>query len=183
MRRLLLATAALAFTVAVGLPLATAGTDRSGGRTQAKAKAKVERKLVGSWRLLSFVVRSAEGLGHPFGQDAVGKLTYTPDGNIWALVARRDPPKNLPDALWYTGTFRVDVKSRTIIHRVRHANIPAWEGSDQLRPFRFRRDQLTLSTPPAEPGGPTLVLTWERERTSSSSDETARSLSASSLSP
>jgi Lipocalin-like domain len=158
MRRVLLGVAGLAVTAVVGLPLANAGTDGP------SARAKVERKLVGSWRLLSFVVRDAGGRGYPFGKDAVGRLTYTRDGTIWALVARRNAPKNLPDALWYTGTFHVDLKRRTIVHHVRHASISVWEGGDQLRPFKLSGDRLTLTTPPATTGAATGVLRWERER-------------------
>lgn len=160
MGRLLLAVAALASTAAVGLPVANAGADRPGAST--RAKAKVERKLVGSWRLLSFVVRSAEGIDYPFGDDAVGKLTYTEEGNMWALVARRGVPKNLPDATWYTGTFDIDVKRRTVIHHVQYSNLPTWEKGDQPRLYKLKANRLTLSVPPAEPGGATGVLKWKK---------------------
>ena len=37
-------------------------------------------------------MRSADATDYPLGPDAVGKLTYTRDGNVWALVARRGVP-------------------------------------------------------------------------------------------
>jgi hypothetical protein len=42
------------------------------------------RELVGSWRLVSFEVRNANGstVAYPFVEDAVGKLTYTADGHV-----------------------------------------------------------------------------------------------------
>jgi hypothetical protein len=48
----------------------------------------LRRELVGSWRLVSFEVRNANGstVAYPFVEDAVGKLTYTADGNMWALA-------------------------------------------------------------------------------------------------
>jgi len=158
MRGPLLVLTAVAITVAAGLPLANARVDHPSG----SGRAQVERQLVGSWRLVSFVVRSTEGRSYPLGKDAVGKLTYTRDGNVWAMVARSDRPKNLPDALWYTGTFRVELKRRTIVHQVEHASIPVWEGGDQLRKFRLRGDRLTLSAPPTQPGAGIGVLKWER---------------------
>jgi hypothetical protein len=44
----------------------------------------LRRELVGSWRLVSFEVRNANGstVAYPFVEDAVGKLTYTADGHV-----------------------------------------------------------------------------------------------------
>jgi len=146
--------------IAVALSAAAAGAPSAAQQRQAEAK--IERQLVGSWRLLSFTARSASEVTYPYGKDAVGKLTYTRDGNMWALVARRGPAKNLPDANWYTGSFSVNLKRRTIVHHVRHASIPSWEGSDQLRPFKLKGRRLSLSTPPADAGAPTGVLKWDK---------------------
>jgi hypothetical protein len=46
----------------------------------------LRRELVGSWRLVSFEVRNANGstVAHPFVEDAIGKLTYTADGHVGA---------------------------------------------------------------------------------------------------
>jgi hypothetical protein len=143
----------------VGQPLVSAET-QSAGR-HASAEAKVERKLVGSWRLVSFVARSTDGKTafYPFGKEVQGKLTYTRDRNIWALVRSKQIPQ---DVLWYTGTFRVDLTRRTIIHHVQYASISGWEGGDQWRPFKLSGSRLTLSASPAEPGGVTLVLKWKK---------------------
>ena len=158
MIRPLLAVAAVALTSVVGLPLATAGDDRAGGN----ARAKLQAKLVGSWKLRSFVSRGAGEVGYPLGKDAVGKLTYTRDGHVWALVARRGVPKNLPDANWYTGTYDIDVERRTIVHHVQFGSIAAWEGGDQPRLYRLRRNRLTLSIPATAPGGATSILRWTK---------------------
>jgi Lipocalin-like domain len=135
------------------------------GAKSADAKAKVAHQLEGSWRLASFVLRSTDGaLSYPYGRDAVGKLTYTRDGNQWASVGRRGVSKNLPDALWYTGTFDINLKRRTIVHHVQYSNISAWEGTDLVRSFKLRHNRLTLTIAPASPGGQTGVLKWTRRR-------------------
>lgn len=135
------------------------------GARSADAKAKVAHHLEGSWQLLSFVLRSTDGaLSYPYGKDAVGKLTYTRDGNQWATVARRGASKNLPDALWYTGTFDINLERQTIIHHVLYSNISAWEGTDLVRRFKLRDGRLTLTVAPTSPGGQTGVLKWKRLR-------------------
>jgi hypothetical protein len=152
------------------------GTSPAGvhGTRGADAKAKVARHLEGSWRLLSFALRSPDGaLSYPYGKDAVGKLTYTRDGNQWATVARRGVSKNLPDALWYTGSFDINLKRREIVHHVQYSSISAWEGTDLVRGFKLRDGRLTLTIAPPSPGGQTGVLKWKRLRTNAG-EATAR---------
>jgi hypothetical protein len=135
------------------------------GARSADAKAKIAHRLEGTWKLVSFTLRSTDGaLTYPYGKDAVGKLTYTRDGNQWATVGRRGAPKNLPDALWYTGTFDINLKRRTVVHHVLYSNISAWEGTDLVRGFKLRDNRLTLTVAPASPAGQTGVLKWTRLR-------------------
>jgi hypothetical protein len=152
---------------AIALPVWFIGSSTAGvhGARGADAKAKVAHQLEGSWQLLSFALRTADGaLNYPYGKDAVGKLTYTRDGNQWATVARRGASKNLPDALWYTGTFDINLKRRTIVHHVQYSSISAWERTDLVRGFKLRDSRLTLTIAPASPGGQTGVLKWKRLR-------------------
>jgi hypothetical protein len=150
---------------AVGLALGVAAVPSLGSDAteRDRAEARIARRLAGTWRLVSWIQRAADDtVTRPFGSDAVGKLTYTRGGHMWALVARRGVPKSIPDANWYTGTFRLDLARRTVVHRVEHSNISAWEGTDQPRRFRLSGNRLTLSVLPAEAGGPTGILTWRR---------------------
>jgi hypothetical protein len=159
--RLVLAAAGLMLPLSVWLVAASVATaDRPRG---AEARAKVVRQLAGSWQLVSFTLRSADGtLSYPFGKAAVGKLTYTRDGHQWATGARRGASKNLPDAFWYTGTFDVNPKRRTIVHHVQYSSISAWEGTDLIRSFRLRGNGLTLTIAPGAPDGQTGVLKWKK---------------------
>jgi hypothetical protein len=152
---------------AIALPVWFFGSSSAGvhGGTNGDAKAKVAHHLEGSWQLLSFVLRSTDGaVSYPYGKDAVGKLTYTRDGNQWATVGRRGVSKNLPDALWYTGTFDINLKRRTIVHHVQYSSISAWEGTDLVRGFKLRDGRLTLTIAPPSLGGQTGVLKWKRLR-------------------
>jgi Lipocalin-like domain len=92
----------LLFSVATAIACALIVTPAIG----TERRQDLGRELVGSWRLVSFVVRNASGstVAYPFGDDAVGKLTYTADGNAWALVRA----KSSQAVLWYTGTFQID---------------------------------------------------------------------------
>jgi Lipocalin-like domain len=149
------------------LPVLSIGSSSADdhGASGAEAKARVVRQLAGSWQLVSFALRSPDGtLSYPFGKDAVGKLTYTRDGNQWAGLGRRGVGKNLPDALWYTGRFDINLRRHTVIHHVRYSNITAYEGNDLVRSYKLGRNRLTLTIAPTSPGGQTGVLKWTRQR-------------------
>lgn len=151
---------ACALAVAVG-PAAGVGQ----ARDDAAAKRQIIRQLVGTWELVSFVARTnGRVTGYPYGRDAVGRLTYTPDGAIWTVVARRNKPKDATNSLWYTGRFRVDLKRHTVIHRVRFSSAPSLEGRDQVRVFRLSGRFLTLATPITRIFGPPgdTVLRWRK---------------------
>ena len=120
----------------------------------------VERELLGTWRLKSFVVRDSAGNEtKPLGSKPVGKITYSPDRTMWALVARRGATKELPDANWYTGTFRVNRKAGTVIHTVDASNITTWEGTEQVRKLELSGNRLTLSIVSADSSS---ILRWRR---------------------
>ena len=134
---------------AIAAPAASAGS-----------KPPLDRQLLGTWRLSSFnlVDRSGTVVGQPYGARPVGKITYSPDRTMWALVARRGVPKDAENALWYTGTF--SVKGRTVTHHVDASNMPPAEGTDQVRQAKLEGNRLTLSAGT----NPKLVLVWKRVR-------------------
>lgn len=152
----------LAAVCVAGLVVAVvASSSANRAQREQRLNAKIERKLIGTWRLTSYVIRSADGktVLYPYGRDAVGKLTYTGSRDMWALVARRHGPKSGPNVIWYTGTFRVDGKAGTVIHRVQYASVPAWENGDQVRRLKLAGHRLTLSLPA---GKQIIALTWRK---------------------
>jgi Lipocalin-like domain len=149
----------IALVVAFGLAtIASAGaaSAESADRAAAKTRAKVADKLVGTWRLKSTQARDQSGNVGPFYDDPVGKLTYTPRGEMWALTGNRGEP-----GVWYTGDFEVNPKTRTVVHHVEYSSIPEWEGTDLVREYKFlNRNRLRLK---AELSPTSWVeLTWKK---------------------
>jgi hypothetical protein len=144
-----------AVTVVCALPLALVGLLASPSFGSTARERKVERQLVGTWRVVSIVTEDAQGrvVDYPLGRDPVGKITYTRDRTFWAMVAA----KNVRPGLWYTGKFRVDLRHHRVVHHVQYATIPSWEGGDQFRPYKLRGRSLTLRSG-------AVVLRWKKVR-------------------
>ena len=104
-----------------------------------------QRSLVGTWALVSWEFRDADGnISYPFGKNASGYLTYTPDGYMSATIvspnrvafASQDVRKATLDEkatafdtyISYCGTY--EVRGDTVIHHVRASLIPNWVGGD-----------------------------------------------------
>jgi hypothetical protein len=156
--RLLLLLGAACLLVA---PAASVAIRGNSAEARDSSAADVKRKLVGTWRLVSFVLEDDNGavVGYPYGRNPSGKLTYTSDGQVWAFTGE-NVPAQAPrvGGNYYTGTFRVDVDKRTVIHRVQYSSIAAWESTLLLRRYAFSgRRRLTLSAPLGEQTG---VLRW-----------------------
>ncbi len=138
-----------------------------------------ERSLVGTWRLVSWEFRSADGdVSYPMGRDATGYLIYTPDGFMSATTVSPDRPRfasadMLKGAVQekiaafdtyvsYCGTY--DHRGNTVVHHVKASLFPNWAGGDQVRTVEWVGDRLRLSTPPMLIDGAqrTVQLLWER---------------------
>jgi hypothetical protein len=138
--------------------------------------------FVGSWRLASFETRSSGGeVSYPFGPDAGGVLTYTPEGRVSATIWRSDrrrfakddqqqgAPEEYADAVQsyvaYVGTYEVDRPAAMVTHHVEQSIFPNWNGTAQVRNYRFGDDgRLELTTPPTRFGEAPVVgaLVWQR---------------------
>jgi hypothetical protein len=138
-----------------------------------------EDSFVGTWRLVSFEFRTADGQAHrPFGEDAEGYIMYNEDGFMSvafmaadrSLFASNDPRGGTVEekAAAMEGFFsycgRYQVRDGTVVHHIEVSSFPNWKGVDQERYFAFHGNRLTLSTPPMLVGGVELTghLIWER---------------------
>jgi hypothetical protein len=139
-------------------------------------KDAVGPRLVGTWRLVLYETVDEGGRrSRPYG-DAVGRLTYDPDGHMTGQVMR---PNRAPVALGegyaqqvraayigyiaYFGRYEVAGDGRSVVHRVEGSLNPAWVGGNQVRTLRFDGDRLILHANVEKAGG--IVrheLTWER---------------------
>jgi hypothetical protein len=127
-----------------------APVDRGGPAT----RAEVAEKFIGTWRLKWAVTRDQAKNTQPL-VEPVGKLTYTAQGDVWALVGSGGQP-----GLWYAGTFDVRPRTHTVVHHVRYSTTASYEGTDLTRRYHFRGDSLRLTAEVAP--GTSLVLLWKR---------------------
>ena len=136
--------------------------------------------LIGRWRLIAWSTRADDGtVTHPFGENPVGSLVYTPGGWMSAMLAAGErSPMSGADLLGgseseralafstfiaYAGTY--DVDRDDVVHRVTTSLFPNWVGGVQRRTAELAGDELLLRTAPLEVLGRVTVseLRWVRE--------------------
>ncbi len=135
--------------------------------------------LVGSWKLVSFETRDANGrISYPWGKNTLGYLMYNADGYMSVTVMNSNRPKFSSSDPWggtteekvaaadtyvsYCG--RYEIQQDTVIHHVELSFFPNWIGEDQKRILSIEDDRLSLSSPPSTLAGveQTIHLIWER---------------------
>ncbi len=132
-------------------------------------------KHVGTWKLISFEVRSSRGnVMYPLGKDPYGMLMFDSIGNMSALAMRRDRPKfasndsmkGTPEEIKaafegliaYCGTYEVNEEKRINTHHIEGSWFPNLVGTDQVRFFEYSNDQLRLYTPPIPAGDEQVTI-------------------------
>lgn len=146
-------------------------------------------RLVGTWRLRSFVITFEDGRTpqHPFGRQPLGKLIYTAEGHMSGTLSKRqrDPlgvgrlerytkahESARADAfdtyLAYAGRWRLEAlpgEGVEVVHEVELALLPDLVGEENRRRVTFVDEQtVELSYELVAPSGlrRTYTLTWER---------------------
>jgi len=139
----------------------------------------VFESLCGTWKLDDWQRISPDGkVDRPLGENAVGLLVYTPQGQMSVQLAAagrppidsRDPLGGTPAEqaaaysgyLAYFGRWTVP-EPGTVTHLIDAALYPNWSGIEQVRPFTLDRPHLVLRTPPTPmPDGTVVVnqLSW-----------------------
>jgi hypothetical protein len=121
----------------------------------------IRRQLLGSWRLISWEERDASGrVNHPLGPQAVGQISYTPDGRMsaqlmrpgsnrfasedWRKATAPEKANAWLDYFGYFGTFSIDLEKKAVVHHIEGSWFPNLIGTDQIRYFRFQDDRLIL---------------------------------------
>ena len=138
-----------------------------------------ENPFLGTWRLVSFEVRSAGGkVYYPWGENPDGYIMYNDEGYMSVSMMdsnrptfeARDLPKGTEQEkvaavdkyISYAGKY--EIRGSKVVHHVDVSLFPNWIGGDQERNFRFEGNRLLLSTDPA-PGDEkqkTGYLIWEK---------------------
>jgi hypothetical protein len=118
----------------------------------------------GAWTLVSYEqLKAGAEVAYPMGKDALGRLSYDPDGRMAAQLMRRDRQRFASSSryhgtaeevraafesfLAYYGPYRIDEKAGTVIHHVECCSFPNWVGTDQVRRFEFDGARLVLYAP------------------------------------
>ncbi len=136
--------------------------------------------FVGTWRLVTYYLDRQDGERfYPFGEDAVGYLTYQEDGYMSAgfqkagrsAFASETMSKASGDEALaamqthYSYCGKYEVFSDKIVHHVEVSSFPNWTGSTQERQYFFEGNRLTLRPAPRVVDGVQrtgVQLTWER---------------------
>ena len=136
----------------------------------------IGKRLIGSWRLVSYETDEAGGRrGRPYG-DAVGRLTYDDRGQMTGQVMRPNRARvEIGDGsaqqvraayigyIAYFGTYEVADDGRSVVHHVEGSLNPEWVGGTQRRALRFEGERLILSADVKKHAAiVTHSLTWER---------------------
>ncbi|MFI5309754.1 MAG: lipocalin-like domain-containing protein [Gemmatimonadales bacterium] len=118
-------------------------------------------RLVGTWRLVSFVNVDSTGTERPYWDEhAIGVISYSADGRVavqlydarrsglrtnWPTVNRDTARTAFVGVATYYGMFTVDTVSHTVTHHIQGAMAPDWVGTDLVRTYRFLpSDRLEL---------------------------------------
>jgi hypothetical protein len=144
----------------------------------AETAADLQKKFVGSWKLISIEGPNQTGSGKPF-----GIIMYDNTGHMSVQIVRGDRPafpNGLPKAterekaaafgtyVAYYGTFTFEPENGIVIHHLEGSIVPGQIGQDNIRYFELKGNRLTLSVANDGKGGrlarkdTTRHLTWEK---------------------
>jgi len=138
-----------------------------------------ENPFVGTWALVSFELRSMNGLVHyPLGKDARGYIIYGQDGYMSVAFMSVGRPnfksgdarggsveeKVLAVDTYFSYCGKYELQGDKVVHHIEVSLFPNWTGEDQVRFYKLDGDQLILSTPPFLVEGiqQTAHLIWKR---------------------
>ncbi len=147
-------------------------------KTAGRARAHT---LVGTWRLVSMEVKAASReTTYPWGRDVTGRLIYTANGQMSLHIMKPNRTAFSSEDLEggtaeeiqaafdgyhaYFGTYSLDARTRTVIHRIEGSLFPNWVGHEQRRTVNPLANRLTLTSSPILVGGreEIFLTVWAR---------------------
>lgn len=140
----------------------------------------INEKFLGSWELKKWTAELKNGTTmFPFGEDAIGRITYDENGNMSVHLMKNnrphfhseDPLQAKPDEviiafnefLSYCGTYELHANPDQVVHQIKISSFPNWIGQNQIRKFEFKNDKLILSTDTI--GSSMHKLVWQKIET------------------
>lgn len=123
--------------------------------------------IVGTWKLVRATAKDGAGapLPEPYGGKGIGRVTFTAEGRMQAVVSdgRKEMPAGVArDYSSYAGNYTFD--GARLVTRVDAASDPSRVGGDQVRGVRFEGELVVLTPPPRQSAGKEEYreLTWQR---------------------
>jgi hypothetical protein len=123
--------------------------------------------IVGTWKLVRATAKDGAGapLPEPYGGKGIGRVTFTAEGRMQAVVCdgRKEMPAGVArDYSSYAGNYTFD--GARLVTRVDAASDPSRVGGDQVRGVRFEGELVVLTPPPRQSAGKEEYreLTWQR---------------------
>lgn len=127
----------------------------------AQSEAEIRDRIVGTWKLVSTEQTLKDGTTRPFpqfGPHGKGFIMYSRDGYMCADLVNPDRPKWVdplhptPEekiaaadgTFAYCGRYKIDVKNSRLVHLPEVATGGGYEGSRQVRPYKFEGGRLVL---------------------------------------
>ena len=153
----------------------------SGASAQMDAASSDPQKLLGTWKLVSYVGEDIPSAAKSdvMGPRPSGYINYGPDGRMIVIIVGSDRKKPvgpiatqeeaqdlIRSMLAYAGTYTVDSSAKTVTHHVEISWDQSRTGISQVRTYKLDGGRLTLITQPSNDpatGKKTVrTLVWER---------------------
>lgn len=135
----------------------------------------------GVWKLVMSEYRLPDGQAiHPMGENTSGMLIYGADGHMMVQIMASGRPvfasgdrmagtaEEIKTAfegyVAYFGTYEVNQKEGSVLHRIEGSSFPNWVGKNQQRFYEISPESLILRTPPINLAGRQItgILHWKR---------------------
>ena len=139
-------------------------------------------QIHGIWELITVYGQIENGDNtrvYPYGEDAIGRLTYHSEGYMSAFLSNSSRPtlsgdirqisgdeakKVLLSFSAYTGTFTLNLEQFFVTHHVLMATNPDWVGTDQVRYFSLEDGILKIRSALITYAGKSMIFyaDWKR---------------------
>jgi hypothetical protein len=134
--------------------------------------------IIGTWKLISFELKSNGNISHPLGENPLGFLIYGETGHMAVMMSKKDRSPlssediiNIPEEeksgladgfIGYSGKYKI--LDNKLVHYVEISFIPNWMGRPLERFYQFYKGNLILKTPAEDINGVEFISTiiWEK---------------------
>jgi hypothetical protein len=136
----------------------------------------MENNIIGTWKLISFELKTDNIISYPFGENPLGFLIYNENGYMEVMISKKDrkplsseditsiaedEKSQLADGfIGYSGKY--EILDEKIVHYVEMSFIPNWIGRPLERFYKFHKGNLILKTTSEEINGAEFIscITW-----------------------